>query len=98
MRIILGELQKLLHRKSMFIIAVCLIFANGCILALKSANSENDPALYKAFFEQTQGMSTQQVCEYIDSQIEMSFSGTYTYPTSFLYTMKEQAENVVLPL
>lgn len=94
MRIILGEFQKLIYQKSLFIIAVCLIIANACVLVLKSGNSKYDTALYKKFFEQTKGMNTQQVCEYIDSQIEMSFGGVYNYPTSFLYTMKEQAHSV----
>ena len=94
MRIILGEFQKLIYQKSLFIIAVCLIIANACVLVLKSGNSKYDTARYKKFFEQTRGMNTQQVCEYIDSQIEMSFGGVYNYPTSFLYTMKEQAHSV----
>lgn len=96
MRIFLHECRKLLGRKILWIIALCLLLANGCLVFLKTTEQPDlSPSIYRMFFAEIADMKPTEATTWIDAELESNLSGgTPRYSTPFLLTMQEEAAAV----
>lgn len=94
MRVLIHECRKLLNRQILWVIALCLLLANGCLVFLKTGDRMISPDLYRSFFSEISDMTLSETQMFIETELENTMNETNRYPAMFLYSMKEQAETV----
>lgn len=94
MRIFTYELKKLLsYRGFIFITAACIFMA--VISSLNSVFShEADPKEYRKFFSAVGSMNDDETAQYIDENLEATFSGNGIYSSASIFPLSEQFQRI----